>query len=133
MGRGYARQALAQALYQRTDGHPLFLVTVVDALVQQGLVREVDGRWAVPGDSTVVEDVMPESLRALLVQQCTALSAAAQRMLEAASVAGLESTVAVIAAGVEAAEEAAEASVRSWRSGGSSCGRTGWRNGRTAP
>jgi predicted ATPase len=108
-GAGVCSAALAQALYQRTDGHPLFLVTVVDALVQQGLVCEVDGRWAVPGDSAVVESVMPESLRALLVQQCNTLSPVMQSMLEAASVAGLESTVAVIAAGIEAAEEAVEA------------------------
>jgi predicted ATPase/DNA-binding winged helix-turn-helix (wHTH) protein len=108
-GAGVCPVEMVQALYQRTDGHPLFLVTVVDALVQQGLVCEVDGRWVVPRDVTVVENVIPESLRALLAQQCDALSTAAQRLLEAASVAGLESTVAVLAAGVEAADEAVEA------------------------
>jgi predicted ATPase/DNA-binding winged helix-turn-helix (wHTH) protein len=108
-GAGACSAALAQALYQRTDGHPLFLITVVDTLVQQGLVREVGGHWVVPGDLAVVENVMPESLRALLVQQCDALSPAVQSLLEAASVAGLESTVAVLAAGVGAAEEAVEA------------------------
>jgi len=107
-GVGVCPVALAQALYRRTDGHPLFLVTVVDALVQQGLVREVDGRWAVTGDLRAVEDVMPESLRALLAQQCDALSPAVQGVLEAASVAGLVSTVAALAASVEAAEETVE-------------------------
>ena len=50
------------ALHQRTDGHPLFLVTVVDALVQQGLLREVAGRWEVAGDLAAVAAVVPESL-----------------------------------------------------------------------
>jgi predicted ATPase len=108
-GAGVCPAALAPALHRRTDGHPLFLVTVVDALVQQGLAREVDEQWAVPGDLAAVEAVVPESLRALIAQQFDALPAEVRSVLEAASVAGLESTVAVVAAGVEAAEEAVEA------------------------
>src|SRR5262249_41573826 len=65
--------------------------------------------WAVTGDLRAVEDVMPESLRALLAQQCDALSPAVQGVLEAASVAGLGSTVAALAASGEAAEETVEA------------------------
>src|SRR5262249_36534547 len=51
-GEGACPAALAQALHRRTDGHPLFLITVVDALVQQGLLREVAGRWQVTADLT---------------------------------------------------------------------------------
>jgi hypothetical protein len=100
--------ALAQALHRRTDGHPLFLVTVVDALVQQGLVHEVHGRWVVTGDLTAVESVIRESLRQLIAQQCDTLSPAAQRVLEAASVAGMASPVAAIVAAVETTDEAVE-------------------------
>jgi DNA-binding winged helix-turn-helix (wHTH) protein/predicted ATPase len=107
-GAGLRPAALAQALHQRTDGHPLFLVTVVDALVQQGLMREVDGRWEVPGDLAAVEAVVPESLSQMIAQQFDALPAADQSVLEAASVAGLEHTVAVVAAGVETADEVIE-------------------------
>ena len=64
MGRGCVPQHWRSALYRRTDGHPLFLVTVVDALVQQGLVQEVAGRWAVTGDLTAVEGVSPGELAA---------------------------------------------------------------------
>jgi predicted ATPase/DNA-binding winged helix-turn-helix (wHTH) protein len=107
-GEGAYPAELVHVLHQRTDGHPLFLVTMVDALVQQGLLREVDGRWAVTGDLTAVAGVIPESLRVLLVQQYDMLSPAAQRVLEAASVAGLVSPVAVLAAGVETTDEAVE-------------------------
>ena len=108
-GEGALPSALALALHRRTDGHPLFLVTVVDTLVQQGLVREVGGQWAVTGDLTAVEEMVPESLRALIAQQFDRLPPADQGVLEAASVAGLESTVSALAAGIEAEVEVVEA------------------------
>ena len=108
-GVGVCPAALAQALHQRTDGHPLFLVTVVDALMQQGLMREVAGHWHVTEELAAVEAVVPESVQQMIAQQFDALPAADRGVLEAASVAGLEHTVAVVAAGVEAADETVEA------------------------
>ena len=35
--------ALARALHQRSHGHPLFVVTLVDALLRQGLLHEGEG------------------------------------------------------------------------------------------
>jgi predicted ATPase len=106
-GAGVCPEALA--LHRRTDGHPLFLVTVVDALVQQGLLREVAGHWQVPADLAAVEAVVPESVQQMIAQQFDALPAADRDVLEAASVAGLAHTVAVVAAGVEATDETVEA------------------------
>ena len=76
--------------------------------MQQGLLREVAGRWEVPGDLAVVEAVVPESLVQMITQQFDALPVADQGVLEAASVAGLAPTVAVVAAGVETADEIVE-------------------------
>jgi predicted ATPase len=108
-GDGVGPAELAQALHRRTDGHPLFLVTVADALVQQGLMREVAGRWQTSAELAAVEAVMPESVQQMIAQQFDTLPAEIQGMLEAASVAGLEHTVAAVAAGVEAADETVEA------------------------
>ncbi len=36
---------LARLIHDRTDGSPLFMVNVVDYLVDRGLVAEVDGKW----------------------------------------------------------------------------------------
>jgi DNA-binding winged helix-turn-helix (wHTH) protein/predicted ATPase len=105
--------ALAQALHRRTDGHPLFLVTVVDTLVRQGLLQGVAGQWQVAGALKAVEGIMPEGLLQMIAQQFAALSAETQGVLEAASVAGMASPVAAVAAGVEAAEEAVEAACAS--------------------
>jgi predicted ATPase len=109
-GAGADLHALASALHRRTDGHPLFLVTVVDALVRQGALQEVRGRWELAQElSALVEEGVPESLRQLIALQLTALSPVDQRVVEAASVAGMTCTVAAVAAGVVAADEAIEA------------------------
>ena len=44
--------ALARVLTQRTDGHPLFLVTVVDELVRQGRLHVAPTGWPSLGGST---------------------------------------------------------------------------------
>jgi hypothetical protein len=36
---------LAQMLHQRTEGNPLFMVSVVEDWVAQGLVAKVEGWW----------------------------------------------------------------------------------------
>jgi DNA-binding winged helix-turn-helix (wHTH) protein/predicted ATPase len=107
-GIGVCPAALAQALHRRTDGHPLFLVTVVDALVQQGLLQEGDGAPAGGGGLAAVEAMVPESLQQMIAQQLARLSAEQQRVLEAASVAGVVFSAAAVAAGVEAPLEAVE-------------------------
>ena len=107
-GAGVCPAALGEALYRRTDGHPLFLVTVVDALVQQGLVQQGGG---VPADDeglAAVEAMVPESLQQMIAQQLAGLGAAQQQVLDAASVAGDVFSAAAVAAGVEDPLEAVE-------------------------
>jgi DNA-binding winged helix-turn-helix (wHTH) protein/predicted ATPase len=107
-GVGVCPAALAQALHRRTDGHPLFLVTVVDALVQQGLLHEGGGAPAGDGGLAAVETMVPESLQQMIAQQLERLSAEQQRALDAASVAGVVFSAAAVAAGVEGPLEAVE-------------------------
>jgi predicted ATPase/DNA-binding winged helix-turn-helix (wHTH) protein len=95
---------LAPALHQRTEGHPLFLRTVVEALVQQGTVVQVGGAWTLPGAGGEVVLDVPERLRPLIAQQVAQLSAAEQQVLEATSVAGSACAVAAVAAALEADE-----------------------------
>src|SRR5262249_40557863 len=45
---------LARLLQQRTGGNPLFLVTVVDAMVRQGGLQEGAGGWAGAGGGGAV-------------------------------------------------------------------------------
>jgi DNA-binding winged helix-turn-helix (wHTH) protein/predicted ATPase len=89
-------------LHQRTDGHPLFLVTLVQALVEWGVLHAHDGCWTVQEGLETLALHVPESLRQLLEQQITRLPSEAQRVLDVASVAGVEFVAAAVAAGLEA-------------------------------
>jgi predicted ATPase/DNA-binding winged helix-turn-helix (wHTH) protein len=94
--------ALVLWLHQRTDGQPLFLVTLVQALVEQGVLYERDGCWTAQEGIDTLPLEVPESLRQLLEQQITRLPSEAQRVLEVASVAGVDFVAAAVAAGLEA-------------------------------
>ncbi len=99
---------LAPVIHRRTDGLPLFLVNVVDALVRQGLLAETAGRWAVNALESDVNNAVPDSLRKMIDQQLRALTSDEQRWLEAASVAGTTFSAAALAAAVDDTLESVE-------------------------
>src|SRR5262245_26016680 len=99
---------LVRVLTQRTDGHPLFLVTVVDDLIRQGRLQVAPAGWILAGGLDTVTGGMPQSIRHLLEHQVAQLSLADQELLAVASVAGVEFAVAAVAAGVQQAGEDVE-------------------------
>jgi DNA-binding winged helix-turn-helix (wHTH) protein/predicted ATPase len=101
-------RALTQAIHQRTDGHPLFMVTVVDTLIQQQSLVELAGRWAVQEGIEKVALGVPESLQQLVEQQLRQLSPEDQHLLESGSVAGMQFSAAAVAAGLEARVDTVE-------------------------
>ena len=100
--------ALARVLTQRTEGHPLFLATVVDELLRQGVVRVEPTGWVLTRGLEAVTVGVPPSLRDWLEHQIAQLRPEAQGLLAAASVAGVEFAVAAVAAAVRQAEEEVE-------------------------
>jgi predicted ATPase len=123
-------QALTQAIHQRTDGHPLFMVTVVDALVQQKGLIERDGRWEIQGGIEKVTLEVPESLQQLVEQQLWRLSAEDQRVLEASSVTGMQFSAAAVAAGLKERVDAVEERCSSLARRGNFCSQVVPRNDR---
>src|SRR5215475_5263182 len=108
-GAGAAVPAeLVRVLTQRTDGHPLFLVTVVDDLIRQGRLQVASAGWVLAGGLDAVTGGVPQSIRHLLEHQVAQLQLADQELLAVASVAGVEFAVAAVAAGVQQAEEDVE-------------------------
>jgi predicted ATPase len=109
-------QRLAGIIHRRTDGNPLFMVNVVNDLVARDVLVQSDGRWELKGEVEEVAGGVPESLQQLIAQQIERLSPETQRMLEVASVAGVEFSAAAVAAGMETEvdgiEEKCEALVR---------------------
>jgi hypothetical protein len=103
-----AMHGLAQLLYQRTDGHPLFLGQVVEHLRQRGVLGAGAGPWQVPPAALTAAMEIPTGVRELIELQFERLPLEAQRMLEAASVAGNACTAAAVAAGLDRALEAVE-------------------------
>jgi predicted ATPase len=91
---------LARLVHQRTEGNPLFMVALVAAWLTYGVLLEQDGVWTLPAGAEALHDSVPDSLRQMIDRQLDGLSAEEQRVLEAASVAGVEFSAAAVAAGL---------------------------------
>jgi len=101
--------SLMQRVQQRTSGHPLFLVALVDDLARhQHLERGGDAGGSQEALAALSAS-LPLSLRQYIEQHLAQLSVADQALLEAASVAGNTFAVAAVAAGVAHPPEALEA------------------------
>lgn len=96
---------LADLIHRRTDGNPLFLVNTLDYLQRRELISLRDGKWTVAADLSELETAVPDDLRAVIESQLDRLSHDARRLLEIASVAGIEFADAAIAAALEASPE----------------------------
>jgi DNA-binding winged helix-turn-helix (wHTH) protein/predicted ATPase len=108
-GAGELAATLGPVLYQRTQGHPLFLVTMVAELVQRGVVREATSGWKLTASPPAVTVGVPENLRQVIEQQFERLPPAEQALVEAASVAGVDFAAAAVAASLGEASEVIDA------------------------
>jgi DNA-binding winged helix-turn-helix (wHTH) protein/predicted ATPase len=104
---------LAEAVYQRTEGNPLFVANVMNEFVQRGAVRHIDGSWRLTVTLEELGAGSPQNLDQMIEQQIERLPPATQRVLEIASVAGVEFVTTGIAAcgglaGNEVEEQCAE-------------------------
>jgi predicted ATPase len=106
---GAVSTRLAAFVYERTEGHALFLVNIVEHLVGQGVVVRREGQWTLLDGAEAKMASLPEGLRQLLVRRLEDLPSEERRVLEAASVAGEQFTVAAVAAGAQYPVEDVEA------------------------
>jgi len=101
--------AVAAFVYRRTEGHPLFMVQVVDYLDRQHLLPDAAALAADRADVPAIEQAVPQGLQDLLEAQLGRLTATEQQVLEGGSVAGAEFVVASVAAGLSLAPDTVEA------------------------
>jgi predicted ATPase len=99
-GEGRLVAELIPVLYARTQGNPLFLITMVEDLVQRGVLRKGPSGWEGPAALDTATVGVPETLRHLIEQQFERLELAEQALIEAASVAGVDFAAAALAASV---------------------------------
>lgn len=97
---------LTSLLHKRTGGNPLFLVNVIDHLVSRGLIVFTDQLWSLRGAPEDIQTETPASIQQIIEAQIDRLNLEERRILEAASVAGMDFSAAAVAAGmnVEIAE-----------------------------
>jgi DNA-binding winged helix-turn-helix (wHTH) protein len=113
---------LVELLHARTAGNPLFMVRVLDSWLERGLLARRAGRspagpsslgssspgaspraqWYVTCDRAALERETPASVVSLIEQEYEQLTAFECSVLEAASVAGREFSVASVAAALSA-------------------------------
>ena len=106
---GPVAASLAAFILERTEGNALFLVTMVEHLVQQGWVIRRAGAWTLRAGTEAQVASLPEGLRQLLLRRVQELPPEVCRVLEAASVVGEEFAVAAVAAGSQFSVEDVEA------------------------
>jgi predicted ATPase/DNA-binding winged helix-turn-helix (wHTH) protein len=92
---------LARLIHERTEGNPLFMVNVADYLVNEKIIAEYEGRWQLQVELDEVELGVPENIRDLIEKHIERLSEKEQRVLEGASVVGMDCSAVAISAGLD--------------------------------
>ena len=99
LGEGKKSTHLVEMLSRLTEGNPLFLQTMVEDLLERGQLVAKGGSWQLAEET---EDVgVADSLRQMIQEKLETLSGRDQRLLEAASVAGMDFSAAVVAVAVD--------------------------------
>lgn len=89
---------LAPMIHRNTDGHPLFVVGVVDSLLSRGHILNTGPGWALPVPLQMIELNIPDNVRLLIESQLDSLSPGDRAVLQAASCAGEDFSPIVVAA-----------------------------------
>ncbi|MBV8362304.1 MAG: AAA family ATPase [Deltaproteobacteria bacterium] len=95
-------QKLAHAIHQRTDGNPLFMINVVDYLVERAGLKTIDAAAAQSLEALrAVRIDAPPSIVQMIELNLEGLTAEEQAVLETASVAGIEFPIAAVATALQ--------------------------------
>jgi predicted ATPase len=106
---GPVTATLAAFIYERTEGNALFMVHIVEHLLEKGLIIRQAGQWGLQEEPEAKLASVPDGLWQLLRRRIETLAPAAQRVLEVASVAGMAFEVATVAAGAQCPVDEVEA------------------------
>jgi DNA-binding winged helix-turn-helix (wHTH) protein len=82
-------QELASLLHRHTEGNPLFMIAVLEHMLQAGLVEREYGGWRLCSPASEISLQIPETLRQMIGSQIDRLSEPEQRVLEVAASAGM--------------------------------------------
>lgn len=94
---GVPSRTLSRTFYQRTEGNPLFLVSMANDLIARDILTREGATWSLRAEETTIATHVPTSLRQMIERHIERLSPEQQRALEAASIAGMEFSAAATA------------------------------------
>jgi tetratricopeptide (TPR) repeat protein len=99
-------EGLAQLIYAKTEGSPLFMADLVRYLRDQEIIAERNGEWVLTREMSAIESELPESVRSMIQRKIDQLDEEDRRLLVAASVQGynFDSSVVARASGVESSQ-----------------------------
>ncbi len=92
--------AFAAIIHKRTEGNPLFIVNLIEFLVQEKIIVERDNCWELAVDLSEVELGVPENIREMVDKHIERLEPVEQRILEGASIVGMDCSAVAISAGL---------------------------------
>jgi DNA-binding winged helix-turn-helix (wHTH) protein/Cdc6-like AAA superfamily ATPase len=101
-------KGFAQLIRERSGGNPLFMVATLDHLVEQGIAQSTPEGWKLHLSPTEVRLEVPLTLSQVIEHRIQRLTHDQQRVLEAASVAGLTFDAITVAAAAGLSQEAFE-------------------------
>ena len=91
---------VAAVVHAHTDGNPLFMVRLVEHLVDRGWLAEDGGVWRLSADRAAIEQEVPDDIQQLIQGQLRLVSRAERDVLEVASVGGAVFDAPAVAAGL---------------------------------
>ena len=103
-----AANELAQLIWERSGGNPLFMMATLDDLLERGMVSHGDRGWIPNTALTQVALAIPRTLGQLLEARIQQLTGEQLRALEAASATGLTFCSTVTAAAADMSQETFE-------------------------
>ena len=90
-------EELTSLLHRQTEGNPLFIITVLEHMLNAGLVVHEEGGWRLRHSASEIAVQVPETLRQMIGALIERLSAPEQRVLEVAAIAGMRFVAAISA------------------------------------
>lgn len=88
---------LHSRIFDRTRGHPLFVIETIRYLKDSAAVRQQDKNWVLAADIDDVMENLPESVRSVIERNMGRIDEADRRLLSAASIQGQTFDSAVLA------------------------------------
>jgi tetratricopeptide (TPR) repeat protein len=103
---------LADVIYRRTEGHPLFMVDLVSHLREQGFVTFQDGRWLMHESLERILTVVPATTQRMIRLQMDRFTTEEAGILRCAAVRGMSFDSAVISSALALDPGAVEETLR---------------------